>query len=672
MKNFRKLSAIVLSTVFASMQLSYAAIDTGLGNGLGGAVIDSTVGGFVNAEMGSNFANLNFNGDTHVKWDTLNLNNGETLNFNAVDGANGLTILNTVNHGMSRIYGSINANDGISHLIISNQNGMLFDGAHFTTAGDVMLTTSGYTYVPTRACGADNGGSIIIDEASPLTSGIVIKNSDFNVGGKLDVRSSLIDASQSHFSTNDGLYFTAIDNPNVVTSYTDNNSIKLDAISVDGDIYITSEKGDITWTNGGEVNGNLKIDSTGNAFINKANNGNTLNVTGNVDIKGSGEHMTLRNADIGGDLNMMNNGGYVELGNSNVAGNANLTTIGMPDPGKYHHFVHVIGETNIGGDLNIESSQNIHIGGYDYDAQQLADGKLTVGGTLNAHATNGHITTTIDTTADKIIMRSDNYNILTDGDAVLTANEYEFYSNGYIGGIGDYTDNNGNVVTNDEQIVSIMENYTFIPNDIKSHTYTKIGGGNITHLETPGNAYIGSYGDMKLTGAQVGGDINLTAYDSRIDIEGPDVHATNINVGAETDTLKVEWPSRDYTLNYTNIRDQRVVTIRPDEEITYELANAPGAYNDPQGERAENTTFLIAPDNIVPPPPPQPDPDPVNPPTDDNVKLMPTEYNDRIAEAPINTPVAFAADLDDDENDTAVRKNVDGSVTVVRAYPVVD
>ena len=33
----------------------------------------------------------------------------------------------------------------------------------------------------------------------------------------------------------------------------------------------------------------------------------------------------------------------------------------------------------------------------------------------------------------------------------------------------------------------------------------------------------------------------------------------------------------------------------------------------------------------------------------------------------VNTPVAFAADLDDDEEEAPIRKNVDGSVTVVRA-----
>ena len=34
--------------------------------------------------------------------------------------------------------------------------------------------------------------------------------------------------------------------------------------------------------------------------------------------------------------------------------------------------------------------------------------------------------------------------------------------------------------------------------------------------------------------------------------------------------------------------------------------------------------------------------------------------------------LTFAADLDDDEVDTGVRKNVDGSVTVVRAFPMIN
>ena len=43
----RKFSALALTALFASMQVSYAAIDTGLGVGNGGAVINNTTGGFV-------------------------------------------------------------------------------------------------------------------------------------------------------------------------------------------------------------------------------------------------------------------------------------------------------------------------------------------------------------------------------------------------------------------------------------------------------------------------------------------------------------------------------------------------------------------------------------------------------------------------------------------------
>ena len=49
-----------MSTVFATMQVS--ALDTGLGIGNGGAVINKTEGGFVNMTGGNGNVNLNFNG----------------------------------------------------------------------------------------------------------------------------------------------------------------------------------------------------------------------------------------------------------------------------------------------------------------------------------------------------------------------------------------------------------------------------------------------------------------------------------------------------------------------------------------------------------------------------------------------------------------------------------
>lgn len=145
MKNLKRLTAAVLSTMFISMQMSFACIDTGLGNGIGGATINSTKGGFEGMTKGANTADLNFSSNSVVNWNNLNVNKGETLNFNAVNGSRNLTVLNTVNQGMSKLYGNINANNGIKNLIISNPNGVLFDGTHFTSAGDVTITTQDMT-----------------------------------------------------------------------------------------------------------------------------------------------------------------------------------------------------------------------------------------------------------------------------------------------------------------------------------------------------------------------------------------------------------------------------------------------------------------------------------------------------------------------------------------------
>ena len=48
--------------------------------------------------------------------DTLNVGKGETLNFNAIDGKTGITVLNTVNSGMTEVYGAINSNEGIAKV----------------------------------------------------------------------------------------------------------------------------------------------------------------------------------------------------------------------------------------------------------------------------------------------------------------------------------------------------------------------------------------------------------------------------------------------------------------------------------------------------------------------------------------------------------------------------
>ncbi len=665
MKNLkRKLSAIVLSTVFAASQVSYAMIDTGLDN----ALIDHATGGFKDVTGGNGTANINFNGSAHVNWDRLNVGKGETLNFNAVDGANGITILNTVNNGMSTIYGQINSNDGVAKLIISNPNGMLFDGAKFTTAGDLMLTTKDLRGMTIEDL--DNAKFTHIYDEQGNINAITIRNgSEFSVAGEYTMiapaiiaESSKIKANTLKLITSNGQDYLAL---GTAGEKAELPGVKLQAVNIDGDVYITAPSGVVKIVNGGTIKGNLNVDAKGSVALNYKNEGEKLVVTKDVIVNNNGSMSFLRNAEVGGNLAMSNTGGFVDIGDVNVKGNADLKTTGIGGNGcnEYNHFVHVIGDTSIGGNLNIESSQNIHIGGYDYDAQKLADGNLKVGGELNAHATDGHVTVTIDTQADKINLKSDKFNVLTDGKATLTANEYSFSSNGYIGGL-----------ENDQQVVAVMEGYKYIA-DHKAPSNLNIAGGKITNIETPENspAYIASKGDITLTGANAG-NINITAPGKFIEITGDGVHAKNINVGKETDKLKVDFEGRDYTLNYTNIRDAKEVTIKETDEITYELTNGENGYNvrDP---RPENTTYLVGPvgpDEPIVPPTPGPDPT-IDPEDNENAKILRSyERPTAVDQAQPYTPIAYAADLDDDHIDTGVRKNVDGSVTVVRAFPMIN
>jgi len=533
MKNLKKVTAIALSTLFATMQISYATIDTGLGSGIGGAVINNsgstTPGhGLVGVETGNNYATLNFDANTMVHWDTLNVGRGETLNFNAVNGANGLTVINKVEHGMSKFLGNVNANEGIGKLIISNPNGVLFDGAKFTTAGDAIITAQKvYT-------GQD--GSIIyssefkVDDPAKRPFHMEIVDSDFKVGGELHFMSPTILAANRgnhRFTTGKGLKFTTSNGQDYfVTSaleckdcqngdtYKEISSIRLDAIQVDGDVYIVNnDKGIVKTVNGGEINGNLDIQSNGSVALNyqfkplgatetaqTTATGKVLHVTGDTNVKANGIMAYARDAQVDGNLNITNGGGFVEVYDVRVGKDMNLTTTRESEnPCGYKHFIHVNGNTTVGGyadlnfdgkidvadialttdmqknieqhiangtynkdaDLNLDgvidiadiaalvdlqndikqymangtysgnatinSVDNIHIGNYNIYESKLLDGNFKVGGTLTAHAQDGHIMTTIDVTADKINFTSDNYNILSNEDALISANEYNFY-----------------------------------------------------------------------------------------------------------------------------------------------------------------------------------------------------------------------------------------------------
>ena len=270
----KKISAAIICSTFLTMQVFASMMygDTGLGNGNGGAVINDATGGYVGTDLGDNTATLNFNDDSHVIWDTLNVNSGETLNFNAVDGASGLTIVNSVNNGMTNVYGTISSNQGIAKLIISNPNGMLFDGASFTTAGDLQLTTQAL------AVNYLNGKLDLSALNQEAVNGIVIKDganfkSNFNVGGEFNIVAPSIEVIGGYIGANKGLNLVTKDGQNFLICPTTSNdylhkAITLKSINVDGNVYILSGEDVVNIANGGDINGSLDIDSNGNVGLN--------------------------------------------------------------------------------------------------------------------------------------------------------------------------------------------------------------------------------------------------------------------------------------------------------------------------------------------------------------------------------------------------------------------
>ena len=675
MKNFsKKLSAMALALVFGAMQVSATTImtgDTGLGAGNGGAVINGANGGYLGTDLGKDSATLNFNGNSHVNWDTLNVNRGESLNFNAVNGATGLTVVNTVNRGMTNIYGAVNSNEGIAKLIISNPNGMLFDGAQFTTAGDLTLTTQPLSVNYT------NGNLDIKGLDKEAVNGIIIQDSldsksNFNIGGKFNVVSPSVEIIGGYIGATKGLNLITKDGQNYLVAPSASNdylhkAVKLKSVEIDGNVYILSGEDVITISDGGKINGNLKIDSKGNVGLNYENNGKILEITGNADVAADGKANILRKGKIGGDLKMSNSGGYVEILSSDVAGNVDLKTTVETNP-DYKHFVHVVGENNIGGNLNIDSIHNIHVGGYEGDLQTHIPGNLNVAGDVNAYAKDGSVAITTDVNANKVSLTSENLNIVTDGIAKINAKEYEFAAKHYIGGVND-----ANYLIN-----TVMEKYTPIDKGIAGGlSFVNIAGGDVNKLKQDNTsfAFLKSSGDMNVDNVDAG-KVYITS-DKDIVIKD-NVKADTIKVGGETRNLTVKLPNRDYKLNYTNIKDSKVLTIDGNTEITYDMANGEQGWN--KGTQTAYNTYLVVPGAPVNPPvnppvdPVEPVVPSVTPDTPDNndaEKIMRNLARDQVSTAidaqQVMTPVAFAADLDD-EIDTGVRKNVDGSVTVVRPY----
>ncbi len=584
-----------LVAVFASMQISYA-------DGLANASISSTQGGFVGMENGTNSATLNFNGNATVDWNRLHVGANETLNFNAVDGASGLTVLNRVTGQFSNIYGTINANSGISHLILSNPHGIIFDGANFNAAGDVTLTTQKLAPLMS-ADGLEMYGYTGVNELA--TQSILSKNSNFNVGGTLKMVGPKLFLTHSNMNTPRFRLVTRNGQDFLVNNYEGGGSrgACMRAVNVNGSVYIVSGEDPLV-IRGGDINGDLSIYSQGDVNLNHNTSDTCPNLRINGDLivnnNGNGQNhdVKMRNLDVRGYLDITNRIGDVIMRDTQVENNLNSGYDSVISAGKGYNSssenVVLLGNNTINEGISLKASGNVIIGNQKIVRGKSVPGSLNVQNGLYIKTFNGNVLIK-DNVNTNLISIDSAKNILTaagDGSvngetAMLNADYYGLYTgNGYTTG----------AIENADALDNIMNNQAPINDADKG--YMNISGGTVhgTALGRTSDVRIKAHDDLTVASYKAD-KMYLTAVSDNnplgSDITINNINANEITIGGETGSLYVPQESRNYNLKFTNIRDNEVTEIAGNQAITYEDFNAPGGHND--GVQTQFNTWVDAP-----------------------------------------------------------------------------
>ena len=144
-KILTKALSLVICIGFTGLQMSLAQVlTTGKFAGeqiLGGrgAVISGHTAGLYDRTTDLTNATLKFNAHTRIDWSRLNVDRGQSLYFN--NGSYGV-LNNVVGTSISKFAGIIKSDNG--KIIISNPNGMIFNGGKFD-GGSLLLTTKDLT-----------------------------------------------------------------------------------------------------------------------------------------------------------------------------------------------------------------------------------------------------------------------------------------------------------------------------------------------------------------------------------------------------------------------------------------------------------------------------------------------------------------------------------------------
>ena len=636
MKKFTTKTLLALACVaVAGIQTVGAAdmLTTHAGDVLSGASIHSHTAGLQSVVKSGKSATLNFNADTRIDWSKLNVAKDETLNFK---NGNFAVLNNVLGKSITKVAGKINGENG--KIIISNPNGILFQGGKFETSGAAILTTKDLTsYAADQIAGLDadaikdlaNGSDfkvIAITEGSSITAGdINIIANGVNVDG-----SNLLANDGDVLVTADGANY--VKSTNSVTMKADDGTSKTvtfksskdnnrDGGYVYSPVYVSnsavkSENGDINLVSGDSV-----YVTTGSSF--DANNTNVTAETGNIYLNPS----TSGSLDVNGNLNA-DAAIRVSTGKSEINGDTSFTATRISmNGGTYNGNLALKDDvkdygTNVD---NVISVSNITVNGDKFTINEGESvSNLDPVYLKNVTAPNAEVK------ANARVLDCDNVNL---GKTDVETYGYAKFANHSVinGDLNVKTDSNPNIGT------VHLGGYTTITDADGNSTRGNLREGET--FDVKGNLTIDSGSTVGIAGkVTVDGKADITTRHSSV------VYATSSNDNIDCsidakDGLKINAPESLNELLPLN-GDITVTTELKEGSRDGMIVSASRYFEEMQRDYVQTRE-----------PKPDPDPDPINPdvPDDDVSKLLDNMIMNGVdISSQSFTPIAFAADEDQD------------------------
>ncbi len=339
-----KMLSVFICIAFTGLQMSFAdVLQTGMfadRDVLTGAHIKGHTAGLTQLETDAalNNATLHFNNHTRIDWDKLNVYKNQSLYFK---NGNFGVLNNVVGTSISKFAGLIKADSG--KIIISNPNGILFQGGKFESLGGLVLTTKDLTALQIDETTDFDNLNINSAEYGDTVAVVVVSDSSNIAAADINIISQgiMVDSSTLSSSNANGIVLSTTDGANFVASHqmvADDGTTK--NVSFVGKYSLTVANSAIKTPDGA-----LTLTSDLGLLVDKAD------IRGNLVAEASGDTRVVNGGSITGDVSLVSHKGSNHF---NDGGNATLNVGGDLDMDAYYD--NYVFRSIINGSSNIEGA----------------------------------------------------------------------------------------------------------------------------------------------------------------------------------------------------------------------------------------------------------------------------------------------------------------------------